>query len=244
MTAQLSADRTIVGLAPEIRASLAAIWRRRAHAESAVGNVFGQVANELQASGAPNEIIELARSAEADEARHAAVCDELAAAYGDDSAPAPARRVRLRDYDQPTLRLRTALHAVHVCCISETIATAFVEACLGACESPALREIHRQHLADEVQHARVGWAYVATLTDEERAAVGSELPYLLELQLGAWTERISELPEAGVAGHGYPPRRELFDAVHGAIRELVLPGFDHVGIASAAARAWFATRTI
>lgn len=240
---RLADDSTIARLAPADREALAAIWTDRARAESAVGNVFGQVADELAAAGAPAELVALARRAEADEARHATVCEQLAAAYGHDGAPRPERHVRLRDYDQPTVRLRTALHAIHVCCISETIATAFVEACVGACESPMLRQIHREHLGDEVQHARVGWAYVATLTAEERTAVASELPYLLQLQLDAWTSRIGDLPLAGVAGHGYPPRSELLDAVHGAIRELVLPGFDHVGVDSAAARAWYATAT-
>ena len=240
---QLADDPTIARLAPADREALAAIWKDRARSESAVGNVFAQVADELVASGAPAALVALARRAEADEARHATVCEELAVAYGHDSTPRPERRVRLRDYDQPTVRLRTALHAIHVCCISETIATAFVEACLGACESPGLREIHREHLGDEVQHARVGWAYVATLTAEERAAVAADLPYLLQLQLDAWTTRLGDLPLDGVPGHGYPPRSELFDAVHGAIRELVLPGFDHVGVDSAAARAWYATIT-
>lgn len=239
---RLADDPSIALLSSADRDTLAAIWMDRARSESAVGNVFAQVADELVASGAPSELVALARSATADEARHAAVCEELARAYGHDSAPRPERRVRLSDYDQPTVRLRAALHAVHVCCISETIATVFVEACLGACGSPMLREIHREHLADEVQHARVGWAYVATLTAEERTAIASELASVLELQLDAWTARISDLPIAGVAGHGYPPRSELLDAVHGAIRELVLPGFDHVGIDSAAARAWYTTR--
>jgi hypothetical protein len=237
-------DPTIARLAPEEREALAVIWWDRARAESAVCNVFAQVADELTASGAPAELVALARRAEADEARHAAICEQLAIAYGHDSTPRPERRVRLRDYDQPTVRLRAALHAIHVCCISETIATVFVEACLGACESQALREIHREHLADEVQHARVGWAYAATLSADERAAVASELPAVLELQLAAWTARINDLPVGGVAGHGYPPRSELLDAVHGAIRELVLPGFDHVGVDSAAARAWYAARAI
>lgn len=239
---RLADDPAIAGLAATDRAALAAVWRQRAESESAVGNVFAQVAGELAASGAPAELVALANRAEADEARHAAICEQLAAAYGHDGPPRPERRVRLRDYDQPTVRLRAALHAIHVCCISETIATAFVEACLGACESPVLREIHREHLADEVQHARVGWGYAATLSAEERAAVGAELPMLLGLQLEAWTKRIGDLPPAGVAGHGYPPQAELLDAVHGAIRELVLPGFDHVGIDSAPARAWYASR--
>lgn len=241
MTA-LAADPSIAGLGSAERETLAAIWRQRAHSESAVGNVFAQVAGELRASGAPNELIDLAHRAEADEARHAAICEELAIAYGHDGAPRPERRVRLRDYDQPTMRLRTALHAIHVCCISETIATTFVEACMNACESPALRDIHRDHLGDEIQHARVGWAYVATLSADERAAVATELPMLLQLQLDAWTTRIGDLPKDGIAGHGYPPQAALLDAVHGAIRELVIPGFDHVGVDSTHARAWYATR--
>lgn len=238
----LANDPSIARLASKDREALAAIWRQRAQSESAVGNVFAQVAGELAASGAPAELVALAQRAEADEARHAAICEQLAVAYGHEGPPRPERRARLRDYDQPTVRLRAALHAIHVCCISETIATAFVEACLGACESTVLREIHRDHLGDEVQHARVGWAYVATLTAEERTAVASELPMLLQLQLDAWTTRIGDLPEAGVPGHGYPPRAELLDAVHGGIRELVLPGFDHVGVDAAPARAWYATR--
>ncbi len=238
----LADDPTIARLAPADRAILAAIWNQRAQSESNVGNVFGQVADELVASGAPAELVGLARRAESDEARHAAVCEALARAYGHDSAARPERRVRLRDYEQPTVRLRTALHAVHVCCISETIATAFVEACLGACESPVLREIHREHLGDEVQHARIGWAYMATLSADERTAVGAELPMLLKLQLDAWTSRIGDLPLAGIPGHGYPPQKELLDAVHEAIRELVLPGFDHVGVDSTAARAWYAAQ--
>lgn len=241
MTARrLAEDPAIAGLGPAERATLATIWWDRAHSESAVADVFAQVADELAASGAPAELVELARRAHGDEVRHAAICEELAVAYGHDIAPRPTRRVRLRDYDQPTVRLRTALHALHVCCISETIATAFVEACLGACDSPVLREIHRDHLADEVQHARVGWAYAATLSTEERAAVAEELPHVLQRQLDAWTARIGDLPLAGIPGHGYPRREELLQVVHGAIRELVLPGLAHVGIDAGPAHAWYA----
>lgn len=222
------------------RVQLAALWRERAVSEASVGSVFVQLAEELAASGAPSALLDLARRAQGDEARHARVCADLAEAYG--GVPVelpPARTVRLPDHAQRDVRLRAALHAINLCCISETIASAFVEACLGACAEPTLRDLHGQHLADEVHHARVGWAYLVTLTAAERAAVALHIPALLEVQLRLWSERIGELPEAGVAGHGYPPRAQLLEAVHDAIRELVLPGFDHVGVDSAPARDWF-----
>ncbi|MDX2091518.1 MAG: hypothetical protein SFX73_26900 [Kofleriaceae bacterium] len=223
------------------RAQLAALWRERAVSEASVGSVFVQLVEELVASGAPAAIIELARQAQRDEARHARVCADLAEAYGGTPVELPpARSVRLPDHGQSDVRLRAALHAINLCCISETIASAFVEACLGGCAADALRELHGQHLADEVHHARVGWAYLATLSPSERAAVAPHLPALLDVQLRLWSERIGALPEAGVAGHGYPPRAQLLEAVHAAISELILPGFDHVGVDSAPARARFA----
>lgn len=221
------------------RAVLAQIWRDRCRAEASVGNVFDQLVAELTSVGAPASIVELAQRAAVDEDRHARVCAELAGAYAVQPLDLhPVRAVRLASAEHADARVRTALLAVHVCCISETIACAFVEACLGACEGPALAEVHRRHLGDEIRHARVGWAYLATLPAEVLAELAPRLPAILEKQLGSWLGRIAELPEHGVTGHAYPPRDVLVDAVFGALDDMVLPGFDHVGVSTAAARAW------
>ena len=240
LSARLAADAAAAP--PADRAVLAQIWRDRCRAEASVGNVFEQLVAELASVGAPAAIIELAERAAGDEDRHARVCAELAAAYATEPLDLhPERRVRLADAEHPDARVRVALHVVHVCCISETIACAFVETCLGACDgAPALAEIHRRHLGDEIRHARVGWAYLATLPGDALAELAARLPEILEKQLGSWLGRIAELPEHGVAGHAYPPRSVLVDAVHGALEDMVLPGFDHVGVNTAAARAWFA----
>jgi hypothetical protein len=138
-----------------------------------------------------------------------------------------------------SVRLRAALHALNLCCIGETIATGFVEACIAACAGGELEEIHRRHFADEIHHARVGWAHVASLSADERAALGPHVEAILRAQVTAWESRIGELPEQGVPGHGYPPRAELIAAVYAAVRDVVLPGFEHVQIDASAARAWF-----
>lgn len=227
-------------LAPEQQAELAALWQTRADSERSVGSVFTQLVEDLSATGAHAEVIALARRAMDDESRHARICAELAAAYrGDEVREVAPRSVRLPDYGEPR-RMRAALHAVNLCCIGETIATAFVEACFADCDEwPELREVHGRHLADEIHHARVGWAHVASLADSERSRIASRLVELLDAQVRTWESRISTLPEHGIHGHGYPPRAALIDVVHVAVRDLVLPGFDYVAVDTTAARAWF-----
>lgn len=235
------ADATIEALPPGERALLASLWQSRASSESSVRSVFDQLIAELTATGAHREVIALAQRAADDEARHAQICAELAAVYhGAPITLALSPSVRLPDYGE-TPRMRAALHVVNLCCISETIASAFVEACLAASEGEMLRDVHGRHLADEVRHARIGWAHLATLSLDERGAVAARLPELLRVQVLAWESRIAELPEHGVPGHGYPPRADLIATVHGAVRDLVLPGFDYVDVDSTRARAWFET---
>ena len=233
------ADPTIDALPAEQRALLASLWQARASSESSVRGVFEQVIAELSATGAHPEVIALARRAAGDEARHAQICMELAAAYhGGPITIALAPPVRLPDHGEPP-RLRAALHVVNLCCISETIASAFVEACLADCAGEMLREVHGRHLADEIRHARIGWAHLASLGMDERGELASRLPELLRVQVLAWESRIAELPEHGVPGHGYPPRALLVRVVRDAVRELVLPGFDYVDVDATRARAWF-----
>ena len=223
----------------DARAHLAALWQTRAVSESTVRVVFDQLVAGLTATGAHADIIALARHAADDEDRHAAICAELAAAYRGGPADVLAEpTTRLPDFT-PDARIRTALHAITLCCISESLACAFVEACISACDDPDLRKIHTRHLADEVRHARIGWAHVASLSDAERAAVEPFLEDILRAQVLGWEARIATLPVDGVPGHGYPPRATLIDVIRDAVREIVLPGFAHVRISATAARAWF-----
>lgn len=209
----------------------------RADSERSVGSVFTQLVADLVAVGAHPDVIALARRAMDDETRHARVCAELAAAYrGDEVREAPPLSVRLPDYGE-ALRMRVALQLVNLSCIGETIATAFVEACHAECSSWAeLEDLHGRHLADEIHHARVGWAHLASLTPEERRHVATKVPELLLAQVRTWEERIGLLPEHGVRGHGYPPRSALIATVYAAIRDVVLPGFDYVEVDTAEAR--------
>jgi hypothetical protein len=184
-------------------------------------------------------VIALARHAADDEDRHAAICAELAAVYRGnavDVAGEPTARLPRFTND---VRLRAALHAITLCCISESLACAFVDACVATCTDGELRKIHQRHLADEVRHARIGWAHVASLTTQDRAALEPFLEEILRAQLLGWEARIATLPVDGMPGHGYPPRAALVEVIREAVRDIVLPGFEHVGIAAVDARRWF-----
>jgi hypothetical protein len=237
-------DPTIDALAPAARAVLAEVWTRRAASELGAGAAFAVVERELIELGAEPPVLALVRKAVEDEPRHSELCRRLAEAYAGAPVPAPDSPgdVEIPRYgDDPVLRRH--LHVVAMCCINETIACAFVEACLADAEGPLVLAIHREHLGDEVHHARIGWAHLASPVVDAavRAAIGRWLPRLLDANVRHWERRIALLPEAGVPGHALPPVRTLIAAARTAVETLVLPGFDHVGIDTAAARTWFAS---
>lgn len=227
-----SSDPLIAALDPESRRTLGHIWAERAESELKAGSGFAIVVTELYEVGADPEVLALATAAAHDEVRHSMLCRELAEAYLGEPVPAPtAKRVGMPSHPGAPADLLPHLHVVGLCCINETLAAAFVEACLETCEAPSVRAIQRQHLEDEVKHARVGWAHLASpaVDDATRQAVRAFVPRLLKANRAVWRERLGELPEAGVPGHGYPPRARLLEVVDEAIETLVRPGFAHVG---------------
>jgi hypothetical protein len=242
------ADPTIDGLDPAARAVLADVWTRRMAAELGAGGAFAVVERELAELGAEPVVLALARRAVADEPRHAELCRRLAEAYAGApvAAAVPPDEVAVPRHDGADPVLRRHLHVVAMCCINESIACAFVEACLADADGPLVRAIHREHLADEIQHARVGWAHLgsARVDAATKAAIAAWLPRLLDANLRHWEHRIGLLPAAGVPGHALPPVATLVAAARAAVEAIVLPGFDHVGIDTRAARAWFSAYNV
>jgi hypothetical protein len=238
-------DETIEALAPPVRAMLAELWARRALSELAAGEAFAVVERELHELGAEPAVLTLARKAVEDEPRHSELCRRLAESYGGVPVVAPEPpAVEVPRLEPADPELRRHLLVVAMCCINETIACAFVEACLAEAEGPLVRAIHREHLSDEIDHARVGWAHLASPRVDAgvRAAVSQWLPRLLDANVRHWEERIRLLPADGVPGHALPPVEVLIAAAWAAVDTVILPGFEHVGIDTTKARAWFSSR--
>jgi len=220
------ADASIEALSPEDRALLARVWTERAENELGAGAVFAAIAAGLFGEGAGAEVLWLASRAVCDELRHAEICRHVAACYAGRALPRPA---------PPTIDegpRSAGVYAVLNGAIHETIGSAVLTACFEEAEGPMVRAAVRELLADEVDHARVGWALLGAdrLAPRLRCEIGAALPALLRVARERWLARAEELPEVLPRGHGCLPRREVVEVVEHALQSLVLPGFAHVGL--------------
>jgi hypothetical protein len=239
-------DPSVAALSSAQRTAIAGHWKHRARSELQVGRAFAAMVPLLRERRASSAVLDRLESGAEEEIRHSEICSRLAETYAGeavvrpkiDSVPLP--RFEVGDDD-----LEIALLVAGMCCVNETIATAWISACLSAAETPLAMMANRIHLTDEIEHARVGWAHLASdaVSDATRAALGPCLPKLLEANAPGWERDDPSLPPEGVPSQGHLPvevsRRVFLDAV----ADLVLPGFAHVGVDIGPARAWLAQRS-
>ena len=222
-------DPAIDALDPTTRHTLGELWRERAATEMGAGWAFALVVTELYALGADTEVLALATRGAHDEVRHARLCAHLASVYlGEVVDARPAEAITLPAHEGADERTRMQLHVVGLA-ISETLAAGFLQACLTVCEAELPKAVARSHLEDDIAHARVGWAHMASKAfAPDRAAVRPWVPRLIEANLRHWRTRIAELPV--VPAHGYPEHQALTNALEETAREVLVPGFRHVGL--------------
>ncbi len=169
---------SVAELAPAIRAAIASHFVRRARSELRVGIAFAAMAERLAARRAPEVVIDaLARSAD-EEPRHASMCVQLATIYGGAPVALPSDlEAPLPSFGEDDPELEDALLVAGMCCVNETIATAWIGAGLEVATAPLAVAALRAHLADEIGHAQVGWAYLASdhVSDATRRALADRL---------------------------------------------------------------------
>jgi hypothetical protein len=220
-------------------------WRFRWTVECDAEARFLSLARRLDALGAPPPVPDLARRASADERRHAAHCARIAATLGAPvprgapTPPAPVAPPSLDEEDAVTYEL------VAACCVAETVSVAVLTALLPAAVDPGLRAVLHELATDEVSHARLGWAHLATASARGRVAFLG--PLLVAMLAGSADDDLFDegdpdhedeaLLALGVLPHA--TKRELF---LGAVEEVVLPGLARAGVDTAAASGWLASR--
>ena len=220
--AEASARPDVSGIAPDLRAALAAEWTRDALFEHASVASFGRFALELLAVGAPAELLEEAHRAALDEVRHARLCFALASAYaGEPVAPGafPFGGAAEVVADLASIAARTAKEG----CIGETIAAVIAaEQCMKA-EDPAVAEVLAGIAADEARHAELAWRTVAWAIrvggERVRAAVE-------EVFAGLGHGAVLDADGAGdprFARHGRLAGAALAEATARALEEVVGP---------------------
>jgi hypothetical protein len=213
-----------------IRTGLARAWRARAQAEARVSRSFASLLRALPAGELPSFIREALTRAVEEEAQHSELCEGMVARYAELGA-APDEPA------DPQLPLATpaerAAVLVSAACISESIASAYLERCHARARVPAAREVLHALLTDEVGHAQIGWAYVAGLPKDspQREAITRSARPLIERVQNGWRERVQRLHAVPDADHGYPPADELCAVIDQSASDLVRRGFYYVGVA-------------
>jgi hypothetical protein len=234
-------DAEIDALARDERLTLAAVWQKRGGLELQVAGGFAAIASELLEHGAVQPVMALVGQAVRDEVHHAEISVELAARYrGDDVVwPAPAP-VHIPKLAPATGALRATLHMIAMCCINETVACAILEAAFAQAKSPLVRAGIQSILSDEIDHARAGWAHLASpfVDAETKRALPQWLKRLLAGKLDVLLQDESPLPGEAFPHHGMLARETFREVVHAALDDVVLPGFARAGIDTEPARAW------
>lgn len=237
-------DRSVDALPDETRHAIAKHWIRRTRSELQVSHVFARLGPWLRSLGAEPVVVEMMQRASAQEVEHAEICRKLAEVYGGAKVETPEITIVMPSFGCDDERLEAALHVAGLCCINETLATAYIEACLSCSTAPLAIAANRAHLHEEIDHARLGWAHLAsrTVTAALREELADCLVPLLRANVPLWERQDAFLPADGVSAHGHPSHAAVRRVIHAAVRDLVLPGFRHVGIDVRRAVSWDAGR--
>ncbi len=227
------------------RRVVAGVWAFRVGAERQARLRFARLASELRACNAIPSVVETALRAEDDELRHADLCADIASRYGHRGAfdaPDAAARIGPRDAAQ---RERVLYELVAFCCVTESINTALMMVSLQRATEPIVRAAVREILADEIQHARLGWAHLAAERERGNALdIAAALPAMLA---GTVREELFAPPDAqflddSLAGHGELPRAMRLEIFDRTLRDVVFPGLERLAIDTTAGREWVETR--
>lgn len=204
------------------------------------------MATELAQVGADPVVVRGARDASEDEARHRDLCAIVAerfGAQGPKNHTPPSARIGRSDM---ALRDRLLWEVVAVCCISETMNASLLTRCQEVAQDAQIRTTLHELLKDEVKHAQLGWAHLAS----ERAAGRGEflrdvLPSMLDASIepGFLEGTLTQPWADGMLDYGELPQAELVQIYCETMTEVVFRGLDAMGVDTALGRAWLTQRT-
>lgn len=216
----------------EQRQRVADYWWQRAQGELTSWYGFQQVLADLRAEGAAPAVLELAERAVGDEYQHAQWCRDWAMHFGHPGGEIVPRGERAIAFRGAT-EVENRLLRIALCCMNETVGCVVLRHVRPVLTLNELRELNRRHMADELQHSRVGWAHLAAASAEQRAFLSRWLPALLRLVRQGWCDGPEQDLEELVP-FGYFSKRLLRAAHDEAVESLILPGFQHLGVTRAA----------
>jgi rubrerythrin len=228
----------------DLRALAASAWSFRWRVELEAEARFARLADRLERAVADPRLVRLARRAAGDERRHARRCAAQAAAHG---APVSGPPPPPPEVAPSHLPRREALlyELVAACCVAESGSVAVLTSLLAVVRAPALRAVLHELTVDEVDHARLGWAWLAS--EHRRGANGFLGPYLPAMLEGSVDEDLFDRVDPArndprLLQSGVLPQAARRDLWVRTLAEVIFPGLEGVGVDTGPGRAWLARR--
>jgi hypothetical protein len=234
-------DPVIEALPAEGRAKLAAIWQKRGGLELRVAAGFSSLAVELFEHGTSQGVYEILGQAVRDEIHHAEISVEMASKYRGDAPIWPEPEpLHIPPFAPTTGAMHATLYVIAMCCINETVACGVLEAALGQAKSRLVRAALGTILTDEIDHARAGWAHLASpyVTADMKRALPKWIHRLHAAKLRELVEDDAPLPGELFAEHGMLSRERSREVVHATLVDVSFPGFRRAGIDASLAEQW------
>ena len=222
-------------LADAARARAAKSWHTRMQQEFLAVGAFAQLIHELAAEGCDPIVLQILTRAASDEVRHADICRKMAEGIQDSEIPTRWKGVpSIPKHTAATASTRVLLHMVEMCCLSETFTGVFLTEMLGRMPEGSPRMAVESLLEDEIDHGRVGWAYLASRAcAKETDGLEDALPTMLERTMGRVMTYAAKHPEAddtAMEAVGYLGT-SASAAIHSrTLRDVILPGLDECGV--------------
>jgi len=232
------------------RAVVGMSWRSRYEQEHLAVGAFAIIARELAEEGCDPVVLALAARAAWDEVRHADICRRLAVALlGETDVPPRFRGTpRVPEHPDVTPSDRVLLHVVEMACLSETMTGVFFTEMAARTTDPAARVAVESLLEDEIDHGRLGWAYLAERArDGTHGVVVTALPAMLDRTVGsilAPAKRTKKRDDAALESLGYLGSLASAAVYARALEGVIFPGFEATRVdlgparAHALARGW------
>lgn len=221
-----------------LRQTVSNIWLMQAATEARVAQSFATILDALERLGADSGIIKLAQRAIDDEHRHAALCEDVAGRYVDGCAgpytPLPRQQPRHATAND---EIKRVLYVVGQCALNETFAGAYLSCAHSFASEPLAINALRELSADEIDHARIGWAFLLDTPEKYKRILSDWLMPLVVCNLREW--KAIQLPEDdALAAHGIPPKDAANDAIDSALKHVIIPGFVHAGLDTRELERW------
>jgi hypothetical protein len=216
------------------RTVIGGTWRERMRQEHLAVGAFAQLTQELAAVGCDAAVLELIARASSDEVRHAEICRRVATAMlGQQAVPTAWRGLpKIPMHPGVDARTRALLHVVEMCCLSETLTGVFFTEMHARATDPTIRTVIESLLEDEVDHGRVGWAYLGIRAQAKTLdGLATALPEMLDRTFGRVLRALGSVEDdEAMEAFGYVREGACAAIFRRALRDVVVPGFELLGV--------------